>query len=106
MFKKMAIILLMLSASQASALDWKEKDKQQHLTVSTGIATLTYGATGSPWASFGACIGAGLAKELYDQQDYGTFSADDMQANAIGCGIGMGLGYLFFGSKQGFSVRF
>lgn len=107
MFKPFVFGLMMVFASQVSAVGWHQKDKQQHLTVSTGIATLTYGATNSAWASFGACIGVGLAKELYDQQDYGKFSSEDMQANAIGCGIGMVLGYALFGSKNsGFSVRF
>lgn len=106
MFKAMVFSLGLLIATSTQALDFREKDKQQHLTVSTGIATLTYGATQSAWMSFGACIGTGLAKELYDQHDYGKFSTEDMQANAIGCGIGMALGYALFGSKQGFSVRF
>lgn len=89
-----------------AAIDWHEEDKQKHLAVSTSIATITYGVTESAWASLGACLGAGLAKELYDQQDYGTFSSKDMQANAIGCGIGMAAGYVLFGSKQGFSIKF
>lgn len=107
MFKAVLFTCGLLVAGNASAVDWREKDKQQHLTVSTGIAAITYGATNSAWVSFGACIGAGLAKELYDQQDYGEFSSEDMQANAIGCGIGMALGYALFGKKHGgFSVRF
>lgn len=107
MFKAALFTFSLAFATSASAIDWEEKDKQQHLSVSTGIATITYGATNSAWVSFGACIGAGLAKELYDQQDYGEFSSEDMQANAIGCGIGMALGYALFGTKQsGFYVQF
>lgn len=106
MFKPFIIACGLLISFNASAIDWKAQDKQKHLTVSTGVATITYGVTESAWASFGACIGAGLAKELYDQQDYGKFSSEDMKANAIGCGIGVAVGYMFFGSKSGFSVRF
>jgi len=29
-----------------------------------------------------------------------------MQANAVGCGIGMALGYLLFDSKNGLSFKF
>ncbi len=93
--------LMMAFVSQACALDWKESDKQLHFTVSSGISAVVYRATGSAWSSLGVCLGAGFAKELD-----GKFSLEDMQADAIGCGVGLAVGYLFFGDVRGLSVRF
>jgi hypothetical protein len=106
MYKSIILACGILLSSNATAFNWEESDKQKHIAVSTGIATLTYGATNSAWMSMGACVGAGLAKELYDKHDYGEFSSSDMQANAIGCGVGMALGYLLFDSKNGLSFKF
>ena len=81
--KKFVFILGMVFSLNAHAIDWKEKDKQQHFSVSTGIATFTYGVTESAWASLGVYLGAGLAKELYDQQSYGKFSSQDVNYPAL-----------------------
>lgn len=106
MYKAIVMACSLLLASNANAFDLNESDKQKHMAVSTSIATLTYGATDSAWMSMGACVGTGLAKELYDEQNDGHFSSGDMQANAVGCGIGMALGYLLFDSKNGLSFKF
>lgn len=104
--KHFTMALCLLFAASSNAMDLGESDKQLHLTTSAGIASITYQLTESAWASAGACIVSGFAKELYDKHDYGRFSPEDMQANAIGCGIGLAIGYLFRGNSRGLTIQF
>ncbi|KPM97528.1 hypothetical protein AOG25_13735 [Vibrio alginolyticus] len=74
-------------AVPASA-DW-EKDKKLHFAASTGIG-LASGALIEDWKlSTSVCLGVGLAKEVYDEIDYGGFDEKDMLANAGGCVTGL-----------------
>lgn len=102
-----ALALLMFSAS-SQALDLTENDKKKHLAASAIISAVTYGITENLYTSYGVCIGTGLAKELYDEVDYGGFSWEDMAADAIGCGLGIGLGkgITWAGNKIMFNYNF
>lgn len=106
---KVVLPLTLLLFSQSSiAVDFSKKDKKQHIAVSTLISTSVYAITKNDYKSYGVCIGTGIAKELYDEAKYNGFSWEDMAANAIGCGIGLGIGrgLIWSGNKLTYSYKF
>jgi len=83
------LVAALAMASQSSlsmATDWDARDKQYHAAASTLLSTAVYGETRSYGAAMATCLGAGFVKEIYDHQDYGSFSWEDMAANTVGCG--------------------
>lgn len=78
--------ILIIASSNAMAV---EKDKQKHLAVSTAIgAGSTYFFDDYRY-SFATCMTFGLAKEIYDEIDYGGFDGKDLAYDALGCGLGV-----------------
>ncbi len=85
--------MIFLTSQLTFAANLREQDKQKHLAVSAGIATISYSAfraadfnkTSSAILSFILAMGAGHIKEhsdpFYDEQD--------MQANAAGASLGL-----------------
>lgn len=104
----LAALLLFSSLAQARepSFDWSARDKQAHAGVSTLLSAGIYQQTKSYGVAFGSCLGIGLAKEIADHTSDGQFSWNDMGANAIGCGTGLVLGRVLFGSSNGLQFRF
>lgn len=48
-------------------------------------------------ASFAACMAVGVAKEIYDEYDYGGFSAGDLVADGLGCAVGVAISEIISG---------
>ena len=96
--KIILFVCLLLISLNANALD---RDKQLHLGASTMLGSASYIVfKDDTTKALASCLSIGLAKELYDEYDYGGFDSKDMVANAIGCGIGYsvshGIDVLFF----------
>lgn len=92
--KKLTLpILLALFSNTAHAVyDFSPaEDKLKHLGVSTVVG---FGANYviSDWRkAFGACAAVGVAKEVYDESDYGGGSIEDIAYDVVGCAIGVGV---------------
>lgn len=100
-------VLALLLSSQAVADDrWDTRDKRLHAGVSTLISTAVYAETRSYGAAFAGCMGVGIAKEVVDEARGGPFSWKDLGADAVGCGTGLVLGRLLFGTNNGLTYRF
>lgn len=84
-----ALIIFMCIFTSASTYSKVEEDKQLHFGVSSiiGYGTTYMLETGA--ARYGTCIGIGLAKEIYDEYDYGVFSKDDLIYDTLGCVVGV-----------------
>ncbi|CAL9962073.1 hypothetical protein VPHD148_0066 [Vibrio phage D148] len=67
-------------------------DKQKHLVVSTAIGAFTQIHTEDWKTSMAACTAVGLAKELYDEYDYGGFDGKDLAYDVAGCAVGVAVG--------------
>ncbi|WP_230852878.1 hypothetical protein [Vibrio alginolyticus] len=86
--KNLSFIMIACMLAVPASADW-EKDKKLHFAASTGIG-LASGALIEDWKlSTSVCLGVGLAKEVYDEIDYGGFDEKDMLANAGGCVTGL-----------------
>ncbi|MDC5812481.1 hypothetical protein OPW07_22400 [Vibrio europaeus] len=87
------VVLTVISPQVFAETDFTpSKDKLYHLS---GSALLGFGTNYvlKDWRhAFGTCVTIGLAKEIYDEVDYGGGSTADMAYNIIGCGIGVGVG--------------
>lgn len=89
------LIVTFMTAPTASAI---EQDKALHYGVSLGVSTVAtvalnhYNVNQSAYKGFGICMGVGLAKEIYDEIDYGGFDEKDLVADAAGCFTGSILG--------------
>jgi len=66
-----------------------EDDKRKHLVISTAIGAGSSFIFDDYRYSLATCFSIGLAKEFYDQYDYGGFSKEDLMYDAIGCAIGV-----------------
>lgn len=65
------------------------EDKLYHLGVSTVIG-FSANYVMEDWRyALGACTAVGLAKEVYDQLDYGGASIGDLAYDVVGCAIGV-----------------
>jgi len=84
--KKLLIAIALLTSMNASAL---EKDKQMHIGASAAIGVTSQYYFDSYAKSALTCMSVGVAKELYDEVDYGGFSKEDLLADAVGCAIGI-----------------
>ncbi len=78
-----------LSDDLQDNIDQVDEDKKLHFKYSAGIGAASQLVTGNTYTSLAVCGGVGLAKEIYDEIDYGGFSKNDMLANAIGCVVGV-----------------
>lgn len=87
----------MLSLSTYAADD----DKIMHFTASSAIGFAVNGYFEDHQTALAACVTVGLAKELYDQVDYGGFSGQDLVADALGCGLGV-VSAEYLGFRLGF----
>lgn len=86
MRKTIFSLLALAASSNAFAI---EDDKIMHFTFSYAIGAASSHFISNPFTSLAACNSIGLAKEIYDEIDYGGFSKDDMIANFSGCATGM-----------------
>lgn len=80
------LLLLLLLSNPSYAID---NDKQLHLGLSTAIGYSTNYFIDNNLVKIGACVGVGLAKEVYDEIDYSGFSREDLVYDTIGCTIGV-----------------
>lgn len=87
--KRWLLALLILVSTTANAVDY---DKKLHFGASTTISALTYVYTESWETSLSVCMTIGVAKELYDEYDYGGFDTKDLIFDAAGCVIGVIVG--------------
>ncbi|MGD1527139.1 hypothetical protein [Vibrio owensii] len=90
MMRNLLIFFAVLSLFSTSAFAL-EKDKKQHLAVSAAISFATQSVVDDYRISMATCATVGLAKEIYDEVDYGGFSERDLVADLIGCGAGIAL---------------
>ncbi|MCY9861313.1 hypothetical protein OTK49_02130 [Vibrio coralliirubri] len=98
-FKKLAALTLFSVLSfSASAMD---NDKIMHLTASSAIGFAANGYFDNHQDALVTCLSVGLAKEIYDEIDYGGFSGQDLVADAIGCGLGV-VSAEYLGFRLGF----
>ena len=88
--KYMALLALLVSHAAFAGIP---EDKQLHLGVSTVLGFSTTLVIEDPVHAYAACMSVGLAKELYDQYDYGGFSTGDLAYDALGCALGSFIGY-------------
>lgn len=66
-----------------------QDDKQKHFAASYIIGYSSQLATESKYESAAICGGVGLAKEAYDELDYGGFDEKDLLYDAVGCIAGI-----------------
>ena len=85
--KGIALSLAFLSSFTANSEP--VDDRILHTGVSIIIGSGTIVATGSRPIAYSVCAVAGLGKEVYDEVDYGGFSAKDLAFDALGCVIGI-----------------
>jgi len=85
----MRMILLFLACFGVSANEWTAEDKKMHLGAGVLIGHLTYGITEDRLKSYLVCIGAGVAKEVIDEIDYGGFDEKDLAVTGVGCAAGV-----------------
>ena len=67
-------------------------DKKLHLA--SGLAIAFVFGIANPWIGLGCGMAAGVAKEVYDEYDYGGFDYVDMLATWLGAIVGAGLVYM------------
>ncbi|CAH9017303.1 conserved hypothetical protein [Vibrio phage 150E35-1] len=84
------LILLLMIPTSSYAI---ERDKVLHVSASVLIGATSEIYFEDAYKSTALCMGVGLAKELYDEYDYGGFDTQDLVADAIGCAIGVYTGY-------------
>lgn len=81
------VIATFLLCIPATALGFGE-DKIKHVSVSAAITVSAYQVfegTDNPWLyAQASCLAVGVAKEIYDEIDYGGFDMDDLAADAVG----------------------
>lgn len=96
-------VMLLCFVSQAHAEDrWWARDKALHFGVSGALAAGGYGASSlvfdERWqrAGVGASVAltAGIAKEAYDEIDYGGASYKDMVFDVAGTALGIATAWL------------
>ncbi len=102
--KKILLLIILALFSNAAVADYDfspAEDKLKHLGVSAAVG---FGANYviSDWRkAFGACTAVGIVKEIYDENDYGGGSVEDIAYDLVGCAIGVGVGHSF-GIKMAF----
>lgn len=84
-FKRKLIFFLLLFFSPFVF----SNDKELHLLSSGFVGSVAQYSSGSKPVSYGLCLSAGLAKEFYDQIDYGGFDHNDIVVDIIGCILGV-----------------
>lgn len=83
------IALLTLLPFPSHAFDSEQSDKQRHIVLSALIVKSAYAITEDTTTSILIAFGLGMAKELYDaSKKGGRIDPEDLQANAVGIGIG------------------
>ncbi len=80
------ISILLWSSTTSAEIQY---DKKMHALGSMGLGAATQFVFDDQRVSWGVCMGAGLAKELYDEHSYGGFDEKDLLADTIGCAAGI-----------------
>lgn len=108
---RLLLALLLLCSTQALAAP--EYDKRMHIAASATIAASLYVVVErknkSHWYTFGGCMAVGVAKEVYDELDYGGFSGGDLAADAVGCLAGIlfvDTGWKFVTKSKSAGIKF
>ncbi len=83
------VALLTLLPVTSHAFDSDESDKQRHIALSALIFGTSYMITEDATTSALIAFGTGLAKELYDDRNGHGIDPQDLEANAVGIGIGI-----------------
>lgn len=84
--KSLLFSLIMMIPLNLSAMEY---DKKLHLGMGTSIGFFTQSFIDDPMISFMACSSAGLAKEIYDEIDYGGADHRDLLFSMFGCAVGV-----------------
>lgn len=79
------VVLCVLSFGAHSV----ESDKKMHFAVSAGLGFAANSIMDDYRYSMASCMAVGVAKEVYDEIDYGGFSEKDLVADLLGCGVGV-----------------
>jgi hypothetical protein len=74
-------------AAQAESSALLRSDRLQHLTLAFSIGLAAGVAADDATVGGAAALGLGLAKELWDARDEGTFDGWDLLADAIGAAL-------------------
>ncbi|MEA5357590.1 hypothetical protein VB319_27035 [Vibrio parahaemolyticus] len=69
-----------------------DDDKILHFGASTAIGFASQSFFEDKDSGFYTCAAVGVAKELYDEVDYGGFDTNDMVMNLVGCAVGTVIG--------------
>lgn len=85
---KWLIPLLLLLPFPTNAV---EDDKGKHLAASVAIGGAAEWYFEDYATSMAICAGIGVAKEVYDEIDYGGFDAEDLAYDIVGCAIGVAI---------------
>ncbi|MFS1428063.1 hypothetical protein LMH73_013115 [Vibrio splendidus] len=72
-------------------------DRILHTGASMIVGSGMMVATNDRLTSYSMCAAVGIAKELYDEMDYGGASAKDLFFDALGCVIGVEGSVMLFG---------
>lgn len=88
MNRSILAFLFMLLPFPSHAFDSDESDKQRHIALTALIFGSAYVITEDATTSALIAFGAGLAKELYDDRNGHGIDPQDLEANAVGVGIG------------------
>lgn len=85
----MKLFVLGIAALASFGCGAIENDKILHAGVSTAIGAASYAYTEDYTTSMISCVAVGLAKEVYDEVDYGGFDEKDLMYDALGCATGI-----------------
>ena len=86
---KTTFLGVLLSLFSLSASAEIEQDKMLHFGVSSVIGFGTNYVVSDWRKSFGICVTIGAAKEIYDEDDYGHGSMEDIGYDIAGCIVGI-----------------
>ncbi|ARN69949.1 MULTISPECIES: hypothetical protein [Vibrio] len=89
--KTLTLSLSLVFASNALSAN-VDDDKILHFGASTAIGFASQSFFEDKDSGFYTCAAVGVAKELYDEVDYGGFDTNDMVMNLVGCAVGTVIG--------------
>lgn len=83
--KKLLLLATVALSLNANAI---EQDKKLHFAGSALIAGGVQAYSQDWRVAMGSCMAVGLAKEIYDEYDYGGFDGKDLAYDLAGCVTG------------------
>ncbi|WP_054389370.1 hypothetical protein [Vibrio parahaemolyticus] len=86
------LLCLILFIPESALSEHLDDDKILHFGVSAAIGFASQSFFEDKDSGFYTCAAVGVAKELYDEVDYGGFDTNDMVMNLVGCAVGTVIG--------------